>query len=122
MKALEIKNFTKSVMDIYSDYFEIKYATDMGDKYVLGIDTRDVVSFKPLGNRHYKMAIHKESRDSDSYQVWIWDMSRNISYPMGVWPNSLINISNFTSYLNNVFQLADRGEFSGEPGNRITLR
>jgi hypothetical protein len=122
MKALEIKNFTNSVMDIYSDYFEVKYSTDMGDKYVLGIDTRDVVSFKPLGNRHYKMAIHKESRDNDSYQVWIWDMSRNISYPMGVWPNSLINISNFTSYLNNVFQLADRGEFSGEPGNRITLR
>ncbi len=122
MKALEIKNFTNSVMDIYSDYFEVKYSTDMGDKYVLGIDTRDVVSFNPLGNRHYKMAIHKESRDNDSYQVWIWDMSRNISYPMGVWPNSLINISNFTSYLNNVFQLADRGEFSGEPGNRITLR
>jgi hypothetical protein len=122
MKALEIKNFTNSVMDIYSDYFEVKYSTDMGDKYVLGIDTRDVVSFKPLGNRHYKMAIHKESRDNDSYQVWIWDMSRNISYPMGVWPNSLINISNFTSYLNNVFQLADRGEFSGEPGNRVTLR
>ena len=37
MKRLNIKNFTKSVMDIYSDFLEIKYSTDMGDKYVIGI-------------------------------------------------------------------------------------
>ncbi len=123
MKALEIKNFTKSVMDIYSDYFEIKYSTDMGDKYVMGIDTRDVVSFKPLGNRHYKMAIHKDIRDElNSYQVWLWDMEKNMSYPMGIWKHNLDSTSSFTEYLTNVLQLADRGDFSGHRGNMITLK
>ena len=123
MKALEIKNFTKSVMDIYSDYFEIKYSTDMGDKYVLGIDTRDVVSFKPYGNRHYKMAIHKGIKDDlNSYQVWLWDMERNMSYPMGIWKHNLDSTSSFTQYLTNILQLADKGDFEGEKGNKITLK
>jgi hypothetical protein len=123
MKALEIKNFTKSVMDIYSDYFEIKYATDTGDKYVIGIDTRDVVSLKPLGNKHYKMAIHKDIRDDlNSYQLWLWDMERNMSYPMGIWKDNLDSTSSFTQYLTNMLELADRGEFSGERGNRVTLK
>ena len=113
MKALEIKNFTKSVMDIYSDYFEIKYSTDMGDKYVIGIDTKF----------HYKMAIHKGIRDDlDSYQLWLWDMEKNMSYPMGIWKHNLDSTSSFTQYLTNVLQLADRGEFSGHKGNMITLK
>jgi len=123
MKALNIKNFTNSVMDIYSDYFEIKYSTDMGDKYVMGIDTRDVVSFKPLGNRHYKMAIHKGIKDDlNSYQVWLWDMERNVSYPMGIWKHNLSNTEEFSRYLTNILQLADRGDFEGEKGCKITLK
>ena len=123
MKALEIKNFTKSVMDIYSDYFEIKYATDTGDKYVLGIDTNDVVSFKPLQPKHYKMAIHKRKEDgSDNFTVWLWDMEANVSYPMSIWVDDVSSISNFARFLTQTLKVADRGDFSGEPGNMITLK
>ena len=57
MKELRIKNFSKAVMDMDSDYFTIKYSTEQGDKYVLGIDTNDVVSFKPLQPKHYKLSL-----------------------------------------------------------------
>ena len=123
MKALEIKNFTKAIMDIYSDYFTIKYCSDAGDKYVIGIDTNDGVSFKPLQRKHYKMAIHKGiSYDTDGYQLWLWDMEKNISYPMSIWKHNLSSTSDFTQYLINILQLADRGDFHGEKGNRITFK
>jgi len=110
-------------MDIYSDYFEIKYSTDTGDRYVLGIDTKDVVSYRPLKKKHYKMSIHKEiSYDTDGYQIWLWDMERNMSFPMSVWKHNLSSTSDFTRYLINVLQLADKGDFEGESGNKITLR
>ena len=123
MKRLNIKNFTKSVMDMDSDYFRIKYSTEQSDKYVLGIDTNDVVSFKPLKEKHYKMAIHKRKEDgSDNFTVWLWDMERNMSYPMSIWVDDVSSISNFARFLTNTLKVADEGGFSGEPGNRITLK
>ena len=123
MKELRIKNFTKAVMDMYSDYFTIKYATEVKDKYVLGIDTRDVVSFNPLKSKHYKMAIYKVKEDgSDNFTVWLWDMAENMSYPMSIWVDDVSSITQFSRFLTNTLQVADRGEFSGEPGNRITLK
>ena len=119
MKRLEIKNFDKAVMDIYSDFFEIKYSTDMGDKYVMGIDIRDVVSFKPIGPKHYKMSIDKGWREDGNYGIWLWDMEANVSYPMSIDRNSLSNISTFTSYLNHTLKLASEGVFDGSPGNKI---
>jgi hypothetical protein len=111
MKRLEIKNFDKKVMDITSDYIDIRYSSDMGDKYVLGIS----------GKNHYKMAIYKDS-DSDNYTVWLWDMGKNISYPMSIWMDNISSIKRFKAFLENVIKVGDRGEFSGEPGNRITLK
>jgi hypothetical protein len=123
MKELKIKNFTKAVMDMYSDYFTIKYATEQTDKYVLGIDTMDVVSFKPLGTKHYKMAIHKRKEDgSDNFTVWLWDMERNMSYPMSIWVDDVSSITDFARFLTQTLKVADRGDFSGEPGNKITLK
>ena len=120
MKRLEIKNFTKSVMDIYSDFLEIKYSTDMGDKYVIGIDIRDVISFKPIGNKHYKMSIDKMDREEGrGYHIWLWDMEANVSYPMSIDRDSLSNISTFTSFLNHTLKLASEGVFDGSPGNKI---
>jgi hypothetical protein len=122
MKELRIKNFTKSVMDIDSDYFKIRYSTEQADKYVIGIDTNDVVSFKPLQPKHYKMAIHKVKEDgSDNFTVWLWDMEKNISYPMSIWLDNVSSISNFTRFLNHTLKVADRGDFSGESGCRITF-
>jgi hypothetical protein len=120
MKRLNITNFTKRVMDIYSDFFEVKYCTDTGDKYVIGIDIRNVVSFKPLGPKHYKMSIDKMDREEGrGYHIWIWDMEANISYPMSIDRNSLSNISTFTSFLNHTLTLAGNGVFDGSPGNMI---
>jgi len=123
MKELRIKNFTKAVMDMDSDYFKIRYSTEADDAYILGIDTRDVVSFKPLKEKHYKMAIHKRKEDgSDNFTVWLWDMAENMSYPMSIWVDNVSSISNFSRFLTNTLQVADRGEFSGETGNKITLK
>ena len=123
MKELRIKNFTKAVMDMDSDYFKIRYSTEADDCYILGIDTRDVVSFKPLKEKHYKMAIHKRKEDgSDNFTVWLWDMEANVSYPMSIWVDDVSSISNFARFLTQTLKVADRGDFSGEPGNKITLK
>jgi hypothetical protein len=120
MKRLEIKNFTQRMDEMYSDFFEVKYSTDMGDKYVMGIDIRDVVSFKPIGPKHYKMSIDKMDREEGrGYHIWLWDMEANVSYPMSIDRNSLSNISTFTSFLNHTLKLASEGVFDGSPGNKI---
>jgi hypothetical protein len=112
MKRLKIENFDNRVTDITSDYFDIRYGTDMKDKYVLGIS----------GKNHYKMAIYKEDGDEAyGYTVWLWDMGKNISYPMSVDTMDLSNSSAFGEYLSKVIRLADKGEFNGHSGNRITL-
>ena len=112
MNKLKIKNFDKKVMDITSDYFEIRYSTDMVDKYVLGVS----------GKNHYKLAIYKESGDEFGYSVWIWDMGKNMSYPMSIDMRFLNNSTEFAKYIDNVIRVADRGEFSGESGNKIALK
>jgi hypothetical protein len=123
MKELRIKNFTKAVMDIDSDYFRIRYSSEADDCYVLGIDTNDVVSFKPLQPKHYKMAIHKRKEDgSDNFTVWLWDMAENMSYPMSIWVEDVSSITNFNRFLKHTLEVADRGEFSGHKGNMITLK
>ena len=123
MKELKIKNFTKAVMDMDSDYFKIRYSTEADDCYILGIDTMDVVSFLPLKEKHYKMAIHKRKDDgSDNFTVWLWDMELNMSYPMSIWVDDVSSISNFARFLKNTLKVADEGGFSGHSGNRITLK
>jgi hypothetical protein len=119
MKRLNITNFTKRMIEIYSDFFEVKYCTDTGDTYIMGIDIRDVVSFKPIGPKHYKMSIDKSPYEDGNYGIWLWDMERNISYPMSVRMDSLKSLSEFTSYLNHTLKLANEGTFEGTPGNRI---
>ena len=113
MKRLDIKNFDKKVMDITSDYIEVRYSSDMGDKYVLGVS----------GKNHYKMAIYKETGDEAyGYTVWLWDMGKNFSYPMSVDTDDLSNSAAFAKYLDNVIRVADRGEYAGEAGNKIALK
>ena len=123
MKRLEIKDFTYKEMDIISDYFMIKYCTEDVDKYIIDIDTNDVVSFKPLQPKHYKMAIHKSKEDgSDNFTVWLWDMEANVSYPMSIWVDDVSSITQFSRFLTHTLKVADRGEFSGHKGNMITLK
>ena len=120
MKRLKITNFTKRVMEIHSDFFMIKHCSDRGDKYLMGIDTNDVVSFKPITiPKHYKMAIDKVTNEDGNYHIWLWDMGENISYPMSIMPDNISSLSEFTSFLNHTLKVADRGEFSGSNGCMI---
>ena len=120
MKRLNITNFTNRAMEIHSDFFEVGYCSNGKDRYLIGLDIRDVISFKPIGPKHYKMSIDKAYRDDNrGYHIWLWDMEGNISYPMSVDRDSLSNISQFTSYLNHTLKLASEGVFDGSPGNKI---
>ena len=119
MKRLEITNFTKRAMEIYSDFFEVRHCSDSGDRYLMGIDVRDTISFKPLGPKHYKMSIDKMMNEDGNYHIWLWDMGENISYPMSIMPDNISSVSLFTSFLNHTLKLAGNGEFSGTSGNGI---
>jgi len=119
MKRLKITNFTKRVMEIHSDYFEVGYCSNGKDKYLIGLDMKDVVSFKPLKSKHYKMSIDKVCKEDGNYGIWLWDIGENISYPMSIMPDNISSLSEFTSFLNNTLKVADRGDFSGDVGNRI---
>ena len=119
MKRLEITNFSKRVMDIYSDYFEVKYCSSEGNRYLIGLDIRDVVSYKPLRSTHYKMAIDKMRRKDGNYHVWLWDMEANVSYPMSLSLNDIGSLSRFTGFLNHTLKVATDGNFSGSKGNMI---
>ena len=119
MKRLNITNFTQRMDEMYSDFFEVKHCSDSGDKYIIGLGIRDVVSFKQWGPKYYKMSINKVTNEDGNYGIWLWDVGENISYPMSIDRDSLSNSSAFTSFLNNTLKVADRGEFSGDAGNRI---
>jgi hypothetical protein len=119
MKRLEIKNFVKRMDDIDSDYFGVRYCANAEDKYIIGIDTNDVVSFKPLGPKHYKMSIDKLPNEDGNYGIWLWEMESNISYPLSIIPYALSSLSEFTKFLNHTLKLADEGQFSGSNGCMI---
>ena len=123
MKRLNITNFTQRMNDMYSDFFEIKYSTQDADKYIIGIVTNDVVSFKPSPGYNYMMAIYKDKTPDtvleDSYGIKLWDIGKNITYPMSIWNGNLKSLSEFTSFLNHTLKLAGEGEFSGTSGNGI---
>ena len=119
MKRLNIKNFVKSMNDVDSDFFDVKYCSDSGDKYLIGLGVRDVVSYKPLGPKHYKMSIDKRMDEWGNYGIWLWDMEANVSYPMSVPLDDVSSLSRFTSFLNHTLKLANEGSFSGTPGNKI---
>ena len=119
MKRLEIKNFVKGMDDVNSDYFGVRYCSSAEDKYIIGIDTNDVVSFRKLKPKHYKMSIDKMPNEDGNYGMWLWDMESNISYPLSVCLDSISSLSNFTSFLNHTLKLADEGQFSGSDGCMI---
>ena len=119
MKRLEIKNFVKRMDDIDSDYFGIRYCANAEGNYIIGIDTNDVVSFRPLKPKHYKMSIDKLPNEDGNYHIWLWEMESNISYPLSVRLDDISSLSRFTSFLNHTLKLADEGSFSGSNGCKI---
>ena len=105
--------------DIDSDFFGVRYSANAEDKYIIGLDTNDVVSFRPLKPNHYKMSIDKMPDEDGCYKVWLWEMDRNISYPMSIRLDDISSLPRFTSFLNHTLKLADEGSFSGSNGCMI---
>jgi hypothetical protein len=68
------------------------------------------------------MAIYKAKLGDSyhaAYELKLWDMGENITYPMSIWTDNLKSMAVFTIFLNSTLKMADRGEFSGNKGNEI---
>jgi hypothetical protein len=68
------------------------------------------------------MAIYKAKLGDSyhaAYELKLWDMAENITYPMSIWTDNLKSMAVFTIFLNSTLKMADRGEFSGNKGNEI---
>jgi len=67
------------------------------------------------------MSIDKECRlGENDYQVWLYNMNDNISYPITIGLNELMSKARFMGFLETTIELADSSSFSGENGNLTT--
>lgn len=113
MKQLKISGWEKVVQDLDGRRFELQYGVDKTDCYRL--------SLKSVKSDHYyQMSIDKKPNSDADYQVWLYNMNDNISYPMTVSLSNLVSKERFESYLDSILSTADDGAFSGTSGNLTT--
>jgi hypothetical protein len=112
MKRLDIKGFYSMSTKMVSDKFRIDGMDTLTELYVIKLNT-----FK----NEYRMDIVREATEHRDigyrYQMWLYDWTNKKSYPMGVTTNDLISLDNFTQFLENILDIADRGGFDGEAGD-----
>jgi len=114
MKRLEIKGFYSMATKVVSDRFRIDGMDTLTKLYVIKLNT---------SKNEYRMDIVREAIEIRSkglnyrYQLWIYDWTNQKSYPMGVTTQDLISLDNFTQFLENILDIADRGGFDGEAGD-----
>ena len=114
MKRLEIKGFYSMATKVVSDRFRIDGMDTLTELYVIKLNT---------SKNQYRMDIVREAIEIRSkglnyrYQLWIYDWTKQKSYPMGVTTQDLISLDNFTQFLENILDIADRGGFDGEAGD-----
>ena len=112
MKQLEIKGFYSMATKVVSDRFRIDGMDTLTKLYVIKLNT---------STNQYRMDIIKEAIDRRDigyrYQMWLYDWTNKKSYPMGVTTRDLISLDNFTQFLENILDIADRGGFDGEAGD-----
>jgi hypothetical protein len=114
MKRLEIKGFYSMATKVVSDIFRIDGMDTLTKLYVIKLNT---------SKNEYRMDIVREAIEIRSkglnyrYQLWIYDWTKQKSYPMGVTTQDLISLDNFTQFLENILGIADRGGFTGEAGD-----
>ena len=114
MKRLDIKNWEKQCKDMDGKKYVIQYGVDKRTAYRLSIHSHRT-------NNYYQMSIDKECRPGEKdYQVWLYNMNDNISYPMTIGLNELMSKDRFMGFLETTIELADDGSFSGENGNLTT--
>ena len=114
MKRLEIKGFYSMATKVVSDRFRIDGMDTLTKLYVIKLNT---------SKNEYRMDIVREAIEIRSkglnyrYQLWIYDWTKQKSYPMGVTTQDMISLDNFTQFLENILGIADRGGFDGETGD-----
>jgi hypothetical protein len=112
MKRLDIKGFYSMSTKMVSDRFRIDGMDTLTELYVIKLTT---------STNQYRMDIIRKATEHRAvgyrYQLWIYDWNKKRSYPMGVTTNDLISLDNFTQFLENILDIADRGGFDGEDGD-----
>jgi len=114
MKRLDIKGFYSMATKVVSDRFRIDGMDTLTELYVIKLNT---------SKNQYRMDIVREAIEIRSkglnyrYQLWIYDWTKQKSYPMGVTTQDMISLDNFTQFLENILDIADRGGFDGEAGD-----
>jgi hypothetical protein len=114
MKRLEIKGFASLASKMTSDKFRIDDMDILNNMYMIQLRTSEY---------QYRIDIVRDAMEVKSkglnyrYQLWIYDWNRDNSYPMGVTTQDLISLDNFTHFLKNILDIADRGGFTGTKGD-----
>jgi hypothetical protein len=114
MKRLDIKGFNSLTSKLVSDKFRIDDMDILHNMYMIQLRTSEY---------QYRIDIVREAMEVKSkglnyrYQLWIYDWNREYSYPMGVTTQDLISLDNFTHFLKNILDIADRGGFTGTKGD-----
>jgi hypothetical protein len=114
MKRLDIKGFYSMSTKMVSDRFRIDGMDTLTELYVIKLNTP---------TNQYRIDIIREATEvkckglNYRYQLWIYDWNNQKSYPMGVTTQDLVSLDNFTQFLENILDIADRGGFDGNDGD-----
>ena len=113
MKRLNISGWEKVVQGLDGQHFELQYGVDKTKCYRLSLKSVKT-------NYYYQMSIDKKLNTDGDYQVYLYNMNDNVTYPMTVSLDNLISKDRFTSYLDSIIGTADTGAFVGTSGNKTT--
>ena len=113
MKKLNIRDWELVTRDMDGKNYTIQYGVDKSKAYRLSIKSERTPNY-------YQMSIDKDLRENTDYQVWLYNMNENISYPMSIHLNDVRSKVKFIKFLDGIIELADKGDFSGNKGNQTT--
>ena len=113
MKRLDIRNWEKQCNDMNGNNYTIQYGVEKSFCYRLSIMSNK-------SRNYYQMSIDKVAREDGTYQVWIYDVDANMSYPLSIGLYELNSKGRFISFLETTIQVADSVGFSGNKGNSTT--
>ena len=113
MKRLNIRDWEIVTRDMDGENYTIQYGVDKSKAYRLSIKSERTPNY-------YQMSIDKDLRENTDYQVWLYNMNENISYPMSIHLHDIRSKDRFIRFLDGIIELADKGDFSGNKGNQTT--
>ena len=113
MKELRIRGWEQQAKDMDGKNYTIQYGVDKSLCYRLSLKSVKT-------DNYYQLSIDKECREDGSYQVWIWDMNKNYSYPLSISTYEFKTKELFARFLDSIIDVLDTGGFSGNKGNSTT--